>query len=65
MILAGDELGNTQFGNNNAYAQDNEIGWVHWDDADPDFLTFAQVIAFRKQSPILRQKRFLHSRATG
>lgn len=63
MILAGDELGNSQFGNNNAYCQDNEIGWVNWDDADPDFLAFCrQVITFRKQSPILRQKRFLHSR---
>ena len=30
MLLAGDEVGNTQFGNNNAYCQDNEIGWVKW-----------------------------------
>ncbi len=63
MILAGDELGNSQSGNNNAYAQDNEIGWVDWDHADPEFLAFCrQIIAFRKASPILRQKRFLHSR---
>ncbi len=63
MILAGDELGNSQSGNNNAYCQDNEIGWVDWDDADPDFLAFCrQIIAFRKASPILRQKRFLHAR---
>ncbi len=63
MILAGDELGNSQSGNNNAYCQDNEIGWVNWDEADPEFLAFCrQVIAFRKASPILRQKRFLHSR---
>ncbi len=63
MILAGDELGNSQGGNNNAYCQDNEIGWVNWDEADPDFLAFCrQIIAFRKASPILRQKRFLHSR---
>lgn len=30
LLLAGDELGNIQFGNNNAYCQDNEIGWVIW-----------------------------------
>ena len=62
MLLAGDELGNSQDGNNNAYCQDNPIGWVDWDNADPDFLAFCQrVIAFRKAHPILRQKRFLHS----
>jgi glycogen operon protein len=63
MILAGDEIGNSQSGNNNAYCQDNEIGWVSWDDADTDLLTFTQaVIAFRRAHPILRQKRFLHAR---
>ena len=63
MILAGDELGNSQGGNNNAYAQDNPIGWVDWDGLDPDFLEFCRAaIAFRKANPILRQKRFLHAR---
>lgn len=62
MILAGDELGNSQGGNNNAYCQDNEIGWVDWDNADTDFMAFcSKVIAFRKANPILRQKRFLHA----
>ncbi|WP_265501546.1 glycogen debranching protein GlgX [Paracoccus beibuensis] len=62
MLLAGDELGNSQGGNNNAYAQDNPIGWVDWDDVDPVFLDFVRrVIAFRQAHPILRQKRFLHS----
>jgi glycogen operon protein len=62
MILAGDELGNSQGGNNNAYAQDNPIGWIDWDGADPDFLDFCRrAVAFRKAHPILRQKRFLHS----
>ena len=32
LMLAGDEVGNSQSGNNNAYCQDNEIGWVDWDD---------------------------------
>ncbi|WP_103173044.1 glycogen debranching protein GlgX [Paracoccus sp. SY] len=62
MILAGDELGNSQNGNNNAYCQDNPIGWVQWEGADPAFLDFCrQIIAFRKAHPILRQRRFLHS----
>ena len=64
MLLAGDELGNSQGGNNNAYCQDNEIGWVDWQGADRDFLKFCQkAIAFRKAHPILRQNRFLHSQA--
>lgn len=63
MILAGDELGNSQNGNNNAYCQDNSTGWVDWDSADRDFLEFCRrVIGFRKAHPILRQRRFLHSR---
>lgn len=64
MILSGDEIGNSQGGNNNAYCQDNEIGWVNWDEPDTEFLAFCkQAIAFRKAHPILRQKRFLHSRS--
>jgi len=67
LLLAGDELGNSQGGNNNAYAQDNPIGWVDWgpDNAgeDPGFLAFVQkLIAFRAEHPALRQTRFLHSR---
>lgn len=63
MLLAGDELGNSQQGNNNAYCQDNDIGWVDWSGADDEFLDFtARLIAFRRAHPILRQKRFLHSR---
>ncbi|MBD3678452.1 MAG: glycogen debranching protein GlgX [Rhodobacteraceae bacterium] len=63
MILAGDEIGNSQSGNNNAYCQDNDISWLDWDKADRDFLAFTRkMIAFRKAHPILRQKRFLHSR---
>ena len=61
MILAGDEIGHSQGGNNNAYAQDNETTWLDWSAADTDFLTFTrQLIAFRKAHPILRQRRFLH-----
>lgn len=64
LILAGDEIGNSQGGNNNAYCQDNAIGWIDWDDPDLDFLAFCRrAIAFRKAHPILRQSRFLHSRS--
>ncbi|WP_372835674.1 glycogen debranching protein GlgX, partial [Puniceibacterium confluentis] len=63
MILAGDEFGNSQQGNNNAYCQDNETGWLDWANADHDLMAFAtRLIAFRKAHPILRQKRFLHAR---
>lgn len=62
MLLAGDEIGNSQGGNNNAYCQDNPIGWVNWRDADEDFLDFVRrLIAIRKAHPVLRQRRFLHS----
>ena len=36
MILAGDEFGNTQFGNNNPYCQDNEISWLDWNLLDKE-----------------------------
>jgi len=63
LILGGDELGNSQDGNNNAYCQDNAIGWLNWDKVDHGFLAFCQkLIAFRRAHPILRQPRFLHSR---
>ncbi|WP_108482081.1 glycogen debranching protein GlgX [Oceaniglobus ichthyenteri] len=62
MLLAGDELGNTQGGNNNAYCQDNGISWIDWAEADSDFHAFTKkMIAFRKKHPILRQKLFLHA----
>jgi glycogen operon protein len=63
MILAGDEIGNSQSGNNNAYCQDNEIGWIGWHSVEEDLLAFTRaMIAFRRAHPILRQKRFLHAR---
>ena len=63
MILAGDEFGNSQGGNNNAYNQDNPTGWLDWETSDPGFLRFTRrMIAFRRDHPILRQVRFLHSK---
>lgn len=64
MLLAGDEIGNSQGGNNNAYCQDSEIGWIDWPaEGDPFFAVCQNAIAFRKAHPILRQRRFLHSRS--
>ena len=61
MLAHGDELGRTQGGNNNVYAQDNEIAWVDWDlDKDQqDLLAYTSAaIALRKAHPVLRRRRF-------
>jgi len=64
MLLAGDEIGQTQGGNNNAYAQDNDTSWLDWAEADQDLTAFtARLIALRHSLPVLRQSRFLHARA--
>jgi glycogen operon protein len=66
MILAGDEFGNTQNGNNNAYAQDNEIAWLNWQGiagTGRELLEFTRkLIAVRKAYPILYRGRFLVGR---
>ncbi len=50
MLAAGDELGHTQQGNNNAYCQDNEIGWIDWSRADDSLIEFtAHVVALRRR----------------
>jgi isoamylase len=68
MVLAGDELGHTQSGNNNAYCQDNELTWIDWrfeNPKDEAMLAFARrLIAFRKAHPVLRRMRFLHGAVT-
>jgi len=65
MILGGDELGRTQAGNNNAYAQDNEITWFDWQDVDQGFLARVRdLIALRKNLPLLRQQAYRHGRST-
>lgn len=61
MLLAGDEVSNSQGGNNNAYCQDNETGWVSWDEADEEMCAFvAHLSAFRVAHSAVRQTRFLH-----
>jgi isoamylase len=59
MLLHGDELGRTQQGNNNTYAQDSEISWVHWDQADQPLVEFtAACIELRRAHPTFRRRRF-------
>ncbi|AYJ48981.1 glycogen debranching protein GlgX [Rhodococcus sp. P1Y] len=61
MILGGDEIGRTQNGNNNAYCQDNELSWFHWDDADQDLRQFtADLIDLRREHSALRPTWFRH-----
>ena len=57
MILSGDEMGNTQYGNNNAYCQDNEIGWLDWNNLEKNadiYNYFRKIIRFRQMHKALR-----------
>jgi len=61
MILAGDEMGRTQRGNNNAYCQDNELSWVDWESGakQADLLEFAcRLSGLRRRHPVFRRRRF-------
>ncbi len=61
MVLAGDEFGRTQKGNNNAYCQDNEISWVDWslDAEDRELLDFTRrIIRIFRDNPVLRRRTF-------
>jgi glycogen operon protein len=67
MLLAGDEFGQTQNGNNNPYCQDNELSWLDWERAASDdgrslseFL--ARLVAIRKEQPLLQGRYFQHAR---
>ena len=63
MLLGGDEIGRTQRGNNNAYCQDNDISWYHWELApwSEELLDFTKrLILIRREQPVLRRRRFLH-----
>jgi len=67
MLLAGDEFGNSQQGNNNAYAQDNETGWLDWSglEADPEFAAeVRELIHLRREWPLLRLPEYLHGETT-
>ena len=72
MLLAGDELGRTQLGNNNGYCQDNELSWLHWPALDLDtenpgtgssLYSFARtLIRLRADHPVFRRRRFFTGR---
>jgi glycogen operon protein len=64
MLAMGAELGHTQKGNNNAYAQDNESSWLDWSKANPALIeATAKLVSLRKTHPALRQDRFLDGAA--
>jgi glycogen operon protein len=66
MLYAGDEIGRTQRGNNNAYCQDNDISWLQWDlsDAQRDLLEFVRyMIHLLKSQPVLQRRRFFQGRS--
>jgi len=59
MMVAGDEFGRTQRGNNNAYCQDNEISWLDWINADRELFNFTQqLIHLRKRHPVFCRRRW-------
>ena len=80
MLLAGDETGRTQQGNNNAYCQDNELSWLHWQDAPvtnadtstdlpgtgtSQFTFVRRLIRLRADHPVFRRRRFFTGAARG
>ena len=67
MLLAGDEVSKTQLGNNNAYCQDNEIGWLDWTNVqeDPELVDFVRdLIELRRMHPLFRRPHYFKGSAT-
>lgn len=63
MLVAGDELGKTQGGNNNAYCQDNEISWINWQNADGELLSFTQkLMHFQHAHPVFCRRKWFKGR---
>jgi glycogen operon protein len=68
MITAGDELGKTQRGNNNAFVQDNDVSWLSWSEAPEQrgLLEFCRdVFAFRRRHPVFRRPGFFKGQRVG
>jgi glycogen operon protein len=66
MLLAGDEFSHTQYGNNNAYCQDNELSWLKWelDDTQQRFLEFVRKLTrMYREQPVLRRRKFFQGRS--
>ena len=67
MLTAGDEVGRTQGGNNNAYCQDNEVSWLDWNLSSSQLSLFqfvSRVIALRRRHPVFRRRKFFRGKAT-
>jgi glycogen operon protein len=65
MLLCGDEMGNTQFGNNNAYCHDNDISWIDWSNLkkNKEIFNFTKkMTAFRHAHPVLRDRSHFQNR---
>ena len=63
MILHGDELGRSQNGNNNAYAQDSPLTWINWEQADAGLVDFVSRLGrLRRAHPVFRRRRFFDGR---
>jgi isoamylase len=64
MLTAGDEMGRTQQGNNNAYCQDNDVSWVDWDNQDESLFEFLrELIRLRSEHASFRRSRFFDGEA--
>jgi glycogen operon protein len=65
MLLHGDELGRTQHGNNNVYAQDSPISWIDWRHLDEQLLAFTSgIVEFRMAHPVFRRRRWFEGRSS-
>jgi glycogen operon protein len=63
MLTAGDEMGRTQRGNNNAYCQDNAISWLDWEDVDAELLAFTRALSrFCREHPVFRRRGWFQGR---
>ena len=63
MLVAGDELGRTQKGNNNAYCQDNATSWLNWEDIDDELIEFTRaLIRYRRDHPVFRRRGWFQGR---
>jgi len=64
MLLAGDESGRSQGGNNNGYCQDNTISWYDWEAVDEDLLAYTkELISIRQAHPVFRRRRWFEGRS--
>jgi len=64
MLLAGDELGRTQRGNNNTYCQDNDLSWIDWANVDDGLIAFtAELLRVRREHPTFRRRRYFQGKS--